>query len=337
MSFLDALFRNTRATSLATTGTDVDISAADPPSAGQVLVASDAEHAEWQDQSGGGGAGTALELATTGAPVNVDGADPPTAGQALFAIDPTHAAWGDLTAAAVGLLHGAPLWVPPTVAHGNDAEFLATGIPAGWQLWEQSNNAAVTNGGAPDQYTAFTTANVAKYAFHTDRRKSHMAFQVANNNHWYSLSKAISVPTNCLIYANLSTHIKVGAGNTYEFGLNFWADNGSGKPSLANRVALYWDPTNHQWQTVVVVSSTPTSGQSSQSDAEVLLIHKLGTTYRFWLLTYGGKRVYMGSLTHAGTMAHVGYSMLENGGNYPANAVLYSDFFRQLDVSDIPF
>ena len=39
---------------LGTTGADVDVGSAAPPSAGQVLTATDATHATWQTPSGGG-------------------------------------------------------------------------------------------------------------------------------------------------------------------------------------------------------------------------------------------------------------------------------------------
>lgn len=48
MSFLDNLFRATRATELATTGDPVDVSAAAPPVTGYVLKATDATHSTWQ-------------------------------------------------------------------------------------------------------------------------------------------------------------------------------------------------------------------------------------------------------------------------------------------------
>lgn len=52
MSFLDVLFQAARA--LRTTGKDVDVSAAAPPTPGQLLAAVDAEHAHWQDPATAG-------------------------------------------------------------------------------------------------------------------------------------------------------------------------------------------------------------------------------------------------------------------------------------------
>lgn len=56
MSFLDALLRTTIGRALATTGDPVDVAAAAPPSAGDVLTATDATHAAWAPAGGGGAA-----------------------------------------------------------------------------------------------------------------------------------------------------------------------------------------------------------------------------------------------------------------------------------------
>jgi hypothetical protein len=59
VSFLDNLFRNITAQQLATTGAPVNVSAADPPEANQVLKrGADATHAVWGAVPGGGGGGT---------------------------------------------------------------------------------------------------------------------------------------------------------------------------------------------------------------------------------------------------------------------------------------
>lgn len=78
------------ADALGTTGADVDIGAAAPPSAGQVLTAVDATHATWQTPAGGGAADA---LATSGADVDVGAAAPPSAGQVLTATGATTATW----------------------------------------------------------------------------------------------------------------------------------------------------------------------------------------------------------------------------------------------------
>lgn len=52
MSFLDALLRATTARAIATTGDSVDVAAAPPPSAGDVLTAVDATHAGWASPGG---------------------------------------------------------------------------------------------------------------------------------------------------------------------------------------------------------------------------------------------------------------------------------------------
>jgi len=90
------------ADALSTTGADVDVAAAVPPTTGQVLKAVDATHATWQAEAGGG---AAAALSTTGADVDVAAAAPPTTGQVLKATDATHATWQADTATDADAIH----------------------------------------------------------------------------------------------------------------------------------------------------------------------------------------------------------------------------------------
>lgn len=72
---------------LATTGASVNVDLAAPPTAGQVLEATDATHATWQTPA------PATQLATSGSPVNVGAAAPPSIGQVLTATGATSATW----------------------------------------------------------------------------------------------------------------------------------------------------------------------------------------------------------------------------------------------------
>jgi len=83
------------AESLQTTGASVDVAAAAPPTTGQVLKATGATTATWQNEAGGGAADA---LSTTGADVDVSTAPPPTTGQALVATSATTATWQDVAA-----------------------------------------------------------------------------------------------------------------------------------------------------------------------------------------------------------------------------------------------
>jgi hypothetical protein len=64
MSLLDNLFKNGTAHQLATNTDPVVIDQSDPPTEGQVLVATSATNATWQDQSGAGGAITSVVAGT---------------------------------------------------------------------------------------------------------------------------------------------------------------------------------------------------------------------------------------------------------------------------------
>jgi hypothetical protein len=77
---------------LATSGGPVDVSASDPPMAGQFLVATSGTTAAWATVE----TGPATQLSTTGAPVTIENAGPPAQGQVLIATSATNAVWGNL-------------------------------------------------------------------------------------------------------------------------------------------------------------------------------------------------------------------------------------------------
>jgi hypothetical protein len=79
------------ATALQTTTTTVNVSNAEPPTAGQVLTANSASTATWQDAA----PSAAVALQTTSTVVNVSNAPPPGAGQVLTATSGTSATWQD--------------------------------------------------------------------------------------------------------------------------------------------------------------------------------------------------------------------------------------------------
>lgn len=79
---------------LATTGSDVVIDTAPPPSVGQVLTATSATAADWETPST-----VATALATTTSPVVVSGATAPSTGQVLAATSGTTATWQNYIAA----------------------------------------------------------------------------------------------------------------------------------------------------------------------------------------------------------------------------------------------
>lgn len=99
-SFLDGLFSTGAASKLVTPTGTIDVSAT-MPSAGKVLTAIDATHAEWAEVSAATAA-AALEV-EGGDPVNVSEGAPPNPGDVLRAVDATHAEWSESVTSAEGL------------------------------------------------------------------------------------------------------------------------------------------------------------------------------------------------------------------------------------------
>ena len=100
---IDLTASGAAASDLATTGADVNIDLAAPPTIGQFLIATSATTATWQD------VGAASDLATTGADVNIDAAIPPTAGQSLVATSATTATWQTVAGAGDVVKVGTPV------------------------------------------------------------------------------------------------------------------------------------------------------------------------------------------------------------------------------------
>jgi len=100
---IDLTASGAAASDLATSGADVNIDLAAPPTIGQFLIATSATTATWQD------VGAASDLATTGADVNVDAAIPPTIWQTLVATSATTATWQTVEGAGDVIKVGTPV------------------------------------------------------------------------------------------------------------------------------------------------------------------------------------------------------------------------------------
>jgi hypothetical protein len=135
------------ATQLATSGAAVNVIAAAPPSAGQVLKATDATHATWQSPD-------AAALKTSGASVDVAAAAPPSAAKVLTATDATHATWQDVPDASKLKTSGASVGVsaaaPPTTGQALIATAATT---ATWQTLPDASKLK-TSGASVDVVSA---------------------------------------------------------------------------------------------------------------------------------------------------------------------------------------
>lgn len=253
----------------------------------------------------------------------------------------------DVTVASSGGGGGAlpTIWDTPASPNGDDEEFNSTTPPAGFELYNASDSVVITPSGSIDPYSAFTANDSAHLKTHTDWRRSYVAIQVSTESTTtknYSYTKAVTVPTNRLIYARMGlslrfTETAASAGN---FGLMFCADSG-GHATFNDTVNFYFEgnastnQTLHTTKTVGGVFTRLVSGPTMNGGIgmpwDYLAIHKIGTTYHFWTFADSGQKHYWGSTTHSGTMARIGWFLRDGNSTNPGNTIFTADFIRCID------
>lgn len=330
-----ALTNDRTASGIRSATTVVAVSAATAPTTGQVLTATGASAAAWQTPTGG----AASDLATTGANVNVSGAAPPSAGQVLTAVDATHSTWQSPAGSVAG---ADPLWAIPSSPNADDEEFDNVSMPAGWEVYNESDSVVITPSGAIDPYSALTANDSAHMKFHTDWRKSFFTFQGSTEagSKFYTFTKPVTVPANRTIWARLGFYERISGQTTdSSFGILFTTNSGGHGALLTNSVVfeMLADAINPIC-TGKLVAGAFTQGSTGPSTVggagtrwDYLAIHKRGTNYDFWTYTDAGQSHYWGATTHASTFARIGFFMRCGTSISPGNTIYRADFLRCID------
>lgn len=248
-----------------------------------------------------------------------------------------------------------PLSAVPATPHADDVEFDSTTAPAGWVLRNQTAGVDVTPTSGVLEYSS--DSGLTRWDFHTDGRASFMRLQLpsASGAAAYLYAKSVTVGTNRLLFVRMSGPLKAlfGTGNA-EWGIGFFGDT-SGHPSLStDRVFLRMDTAGAQYylvadknvatvNTFVKLVATTLNDAAGQEDLaganfEYLAIHKIGTTYHFWVLTDGGQATWVGSTVHAGSMPWVGIYVNPKTFSGPTSSPVWRvDFIRHRDDDKVPW
>lgn len=286
---------------------------------------------------------TASGLRTATTVVDVSAATAPTAGQVLTALGTTDAEWQSPDAGA-----DSELFAPPDSPNATlDDEFLGTSLDSKW-TFRDATGATVTPSGAVDPYTAFATGD-PKASVGRPHWNSWLQVQVKSNNTDVTLCQPYTVPTNVLIWTRVAPQRSPNAltNNAGLMCLAFFAANGSGNPDvLQNMVYLGYQPDagaggsylefgRYTAGVSVIVQTGSPQGIAQGAVHEYFILQKLGTTFHGWCMAAGRGITYMGSTTHASTMAFVGYWMREenSAGPTPGNRLMNTDFFRVVEAS----
>jgi hypothetical protein len=369
-SFLDALFRAQPASALLTnTGALVDVSASPPPGANYVLVSVDDQHAIWVPQSSIDAVPKSLYDANTVLAANVDNTPAPiTMGASTFLL---RGSTGNIKAGTpaeaqailgISTVSGSsPLYLQPASPHVDDVEFTST--PTGFDCRVNTGGAgavaAMTLGtSAPNPY-ARLSQGVGNVVYNT-QRASWMHLQswptnTSNNPTPAVLCKPLTSPaTNMFIWSRLSVlEPFAGYDGAQAFRLCFASDlAGHPDPSLWVGVGLGNYAGTRTYQGVYCPSGgtvgawtlyPANAGPSLANGAtpyEYVGIHKIGTTYHFWLFNDGLQRAHLGSVT-LGAFVPTWFGFSWNCDNLsatvPGTPINCADFIRRLDVAAFPF
>lgn len=231
----------------------------------------------------------------------------------------------------------ATLWDRPASPHSKDWE-CGDSLPGGW-VWYDSAGNVQTPVAAITPYTNFTTAP-PKFS----QGGGGAWVQAPANSTVYTLTQPYTVPTDAWFAAKLTgTHRGAAINNDSTVLLYIAADDGGGKPNMADSyiyVGIELDAGTYQIDfTRRTGGVTTTIGTTADQDVgegqvwEYVMIQKVGTTYYAWAMTGQGQTYYLGTTTHASTMAHVGFWFTNVTVSTPAPSLVRIGFFRTKDTA----
>jgi hypothetical protein len=240
------------------------------------------------------------------------------------------------------------LWYPPETANSNDDEFDSSTLDTSWVIYDGDTGAAGTiSSDEVNIYdTSFTTGSAVRINANTPERRSWALIQppgkaASGFPNQFALNKAYTLPTNVLIWARLKFAQRITQTNDdHGIGIAI-ADTSGGLWDEANFLAVYVnesDVNTVQGQATKVDATVLTTvGNTTDIDAqgqalEYAAIHKLGSTYHFWVGTAAGNWIYLGNTTISFTPDRVGIVFSNVSATSPGSMILGCDFIRFVET-----
>lgn len=240
------------------------------------------------------------------------------------------------------------LYVPPSTPGTIDDEFDSTTLNGAWAFYDLTNGAARTPSGAVDAYSALTGSTaVPRTTLHTNGRRSWCRVQATDSASQLAFYKSVSPPTNVFYWTRLRQGILGTAGPASNFfvSMQLWAAT-SGHPDANNSMYVGYGVSAGSWSFVCdsfnggVDAGASAGGGAISARWEFFGIHKISTTYYFYIFSEGGQYISMKSdgYTNAFTPAYLGWRMVCGNTHKPYDIYAF-DFIRELDVSGtgLPF
>lgn len=237
------------------------------------------------------------------------------------------------------------LWAVPALSHAEDDEFDGDDL-SGWTGVQNTTDgvAGSFSYGTVDPYdTSFNSGNVVRVNVNDAIRPSWALVQVPGSNKQFEIYKAISVPTNLLIWARIKFNSRATVVDNDSGCALAFVDSVGGVPTLNGKIRLFLnesDPGTIQAQSETISSGGAITGIVTTTDVdtqgqalEYVAIHKIGSTYHTWVGTSSGNWIWMNSysgLDYTPDMVSIyGYNSSVSA---PGAVVIGYDFVRFIET-----
>jgi len=233
----------------------------------------------------------------------------------------------------------AGLWVPPSTAHEYDIEFESDELPA---AWAESFTASAS---AIDPYAGFSSGAPRRDV--NTWRKSCYSIQAPGDNTGYSVSRAVTVPTNFLVWIRGSFGYRVDQNLNNDGGIGLeLGETSGGQIDLNNRATIFLFESDTS--TTAGLQAQYTDGGSTTILKQVaqgtggsghlyeyVAIHKVGSAYHFWAFTTTGQAIWLGSGSPTISPDRVGLTFTNNSTSSPGTTVCTVDFVRFVESATV--
>ncbi len=221
----------------------------------------------------------------------------------------------------------------PITPHAYDDEF--EGSLSAWAIGGSQVATEI------DPYAGFTTATEWRYSLNSKRPSWLMVQPAATGAYIDILHKAITIPTDLLVWARVTFNRRNAAvaANDCSIGFGLCASS-AGAPDGTNKVAIYFNEAdasdiaaqynvaNGGADTVVEYGFGSGAG-TAMVDAAYMALQKLGSNVHFWIAGAGGNWLYLGTVAYSGaTMDRVFITAANATNTGPGNMILGLDFIR---------
>lgn len=230
-----------------------------------------------------------------------------------------------------------PLFIPPATAGTLDDEFEGSSLNAAWGFYDATADVNRTPSGTVDPFTVLTGATTVPRVT-VGQRASHVKFQTTDSGVFYFMHKAVTLPTNCFVWARLASSGNANGPSRIQL---FVSPDNAGRPDVtqtgsatANMLAV--GPDFNSGGALSVALSTISGGGAvanttfvdKGTDYHYAGFMKVGTTFHPLVFSDDGRYFAFTSQTATWTIGRIGFRVVSTAGGFGA-PVHDVDFVRE--------